>query len=184
MKPAKLPYNSANRLLMILNKTHLFGQERPELPIRDIFASAMQTKRDISAFYCAWAKLFCLIDQLKKDITQLPEAKYHIYKKALEEIVKNISKTDLSRSWETMSHEHFFLNNPNSNGFHILELCALDLGNKETEISPEKLRFFQTQIEKFLQEIQNIKSFNLKVFLEDQLLELKEKIRVLSIFGF
>lgn len=184
MKQAKLPYNSANRLQAILKKAHAIGQERSELPIRDVFASAMQTKKNPTAFYAAWAKLFSLIDQLKKDILQLPEAKAYIYLKAIQELTKIISLSDFSISWEEISLFKFTLNNPDWHGFQILELCAIDLGNKETEIQLEQLRKFQFEIETFLQEVQNQElSLSIKFFLEEHLNIIKERIEDYQFLG-
>ncbi|ACK71895.1 hypothetical protein PCC7424_3503 [Gloeothece citriformis PCC 7424] len=184
IKQTKLPCNSANRLLTILHKAHSIGQEHPELPIRDVFASAMQIKRTSTAFYAAWAKLFYLIEQLKKEILQIPEPKSGIYTKAIQEVVKNISLSDLSQSWEEVMEFKFTLNNPTWHGFQILELCALDLGNREIEITPDKLNKFQFDIEKLLQEIKTLNlNLTIKFFLEEHLNDLKEKIDYYQFYG-
>lgn len=184
MKQSKLPYNSANRFLAILNKAHLIGKEHPELPVREVFASAMQTKRTPTAFYSAWSKLFYLIEQLKKDILQLPEVKSVIYIKAIQEIIKTISLVDLSRNWEGIDELNFTLNNPDWTGFHLLELCAIELGNKEMEITAEKLKNFQMKIETLFQEVHNSEmDLSVKFFLEEHLNEIKEKVENYHFYG-
>lgn len=184
MVSSQLPYNSATRLLTILSKAHSLGQERPELSAREIFASAMQAKREPSAFYESWSKLYTLIEQLKQDIQQLPEAKYEIYLRAIQELTRILSISDFSNPWDLSFPGNSTLTNPQWHGFQILELCALDLGEKEVDISPKQLTSCQAELDLLLQEIltSNLNPSG-KVLLKEHIETIKEKLNHYHFYG-